>query len=89
MKKMAVALCRKVAIDRTEPPLLRCVCRKMPASASIIRQVPLWLYGILPANVAPLQQLRCSLAPTRTAKRISSPVFCHDTPLPAHKTPLQ
>ena len=57
------------------------VCRKMPASASIIRQVPLWLYGILPANVAPLQQLRCSLAPTRTAKRISSPVFCHDTPV--------
>lgn len=85
MKKIAVDTAARSRLRERKLHCSDTVCRKVPASASIIRQVPLLLYGILPASVAPLQQLRCSLAPTRTAKRISSPVFCHDTPLPAHK----
>lgn len=81
MKKIAVDTAARSRLIERKLHCSDAVCRKMPASASIIRQVPLLLYGILPASVAPLQQLRCSLAPTRTAKRISSPVFCHDTPV--------
>lgn len=75
MKKIAVDTAARSRLIERKLHCSDTVCRKVPASASIIRQVPLLLYGILPASVAPLQQLRCSLAPTRTAKRYPLPYF--------------